>query len=75
MLDACAGHLRQRMRDPVEDYEKINGELKKFSPLLWRFRELVAANKTDLPESAEHLARFEERPWRGVTFRRRPFRV
>ena len=46
------------MRDPIEDYEKINDELKKFSPLLAEIPQLVAANKTDLPESEENLARF-----------------
>ena len=48
------------MRDPIEDYEKINDELKKFSPLLAEIPQLVAANKTDLPESEENLARFRE---------------
>ncbi len=48
------------MRDPIEDYEKINDELRKFSPLLGEIPQLVAANKTDLPESEENLARFKE---------------
>lgn len=48
------------MRDPIEDYEKINDELKKFSPLLAEIPQLVAANKTDLPEAEENLARFRE---------------
>ncbi|MCE5188845.1 MAG: GTPase ObgE [Eubacteriales bacterium] len=48
------------MRDPIEDYEKINDELKKFSPLLTEIPQLVAANKTDLPEAEENLARFKE---------------
>lgn len=48
------------MRDPIEDYEKINDELKKFSPLLAEIPQLVAANKTDLPESEENLVRFRE---------------
>ena len=47
-------------RDPIEDYEKINDELKKFSPLLTEIPQLVAANKTDLPEAEENLARFRE---------------
>ena len=47
-------------RDPIEDYEKINDELKKFSPLLAEIPQLVAANKTDLPEAEENLARFRE---------------
>ena len=45
-------------RDPFEDYEKINAELAKFSPQLAAIPQLVAANKTDLPDSAENLLRF-----------------
>jgi len=48
------------MRDPVEDYQKINDELTKFSPVLGEIPQLVAANKTDLPEAEENLARFKE---------------
>ena len=48
------------LRDPIEDYEKINDELKKFSPLLAEIPQLVAANKTDLPEAEENLARFRK---------------
>ncbi|MEN6634318.1 MAG: GTPase ObgE [Clostridiaceae bacterium] len=48
------------MRDPIEDFQKINDELTKFSPLLGDIPQLVAANKTDLPESEENLARFKE---------------
>lgn len=48
------------MRDPVEDFQKINDELTKFSPMLGEIPQLVAANKTDLPESEENLARFQK---------------
>ena len=48
------------MRDPVEDFQKINDELSKFSPLLAEIPQLVAANKTDLPEAEENLARFQK---------------
>ncbi len=48
------------MRDPIEDFQKINDELTKFSPMLGEIPQLVAANKTDLPESEENLARFKE---------------
>jgi len=48
------------LRDPIEDYEKINDELKKFSPLLAEIPQLVAANKTDLPEAEENLAKFRK---------------
>ena len=48
------------MRDPVEDFQKINDELSKFSPMLAEIPQLVAANKTDLPEAEENLARFQK---------------
>lgn len=48
------------LRDPLEDYEKINDELQKFSPKLAEIPQLVAANKTDLPESERNLARFQQ---------------
>jgi len=48
------------LRDPIEDYEKINDELKKFSPLLAEIPQLVAANKTDLPEAEDNLASFRK---------------
>lgn len=44
-------------RDPVEDFEKINAELKTFDPELAKRPQIVAANKTDLatPEQVERL--------------------
>ncbi len=48
------------MRDPVEDYQKINDELSKFSPALSALPQLVAANKIDLPDAEENLLRFRE---------------
>ncbi|HZK39002.1 MAG TPA: GTPase ObgE [Clostridia bacterium] len=44
-------------RDPVEDFEKINAELKTFDPELAKRPQIVAANKTDLatPEQVEKL--------------------
>ncbi len=47
------------MRDPIEDFQKINDELTKFSPLLGDIPQLVAANKTDLPEAEENLSKFK----------------
>ena len=47
------------MRDPIEDFQKINDELVKFSPILGEIPQLVAANKTDLPEAEENLAKFK----------------
>ena len=48
------------LRDPLDDYEKINAELWKFSEQLASIPQLVAANKTDLPEAEANLARFVE---------------
>lgn len=48
------------LRDPLDDYRKINDELAKFSPLLAELPQLVAANKTDLPDAEENLRRFRE---------------
>ncbi len=45
-------------RDPIEDFEKINAELKSYSEKLSKKPMLVAANKTDLAE-AEDCERFE----------------
>jgi GTP-binding protein len=48
------------LRDPLDDYEKINEELEKFSPALRQIPQLVAANKTDLPDAEANLQRFLE---------------
>ena len=45
-------------RDPIEDYEAINAELRQYSPTLAERPQLVAANKTDLDPEGEALARF-----------------
>lgn len=45
-------------RDPIEDFEKINKELKKYSDKLARKPQIVAANKIDLlPEDSDNLER------------------
>lgn len=49
------------MRDPCEDYDKINLELSKFSQRLTELPQIVAANKTDLPDSEENLRRLHEK--------------
>ena len=47
-------------RDPLEDYEKINGELKKYSDKLSRKLQIIAANKVDaLEEGSDNLERLE----------------
>jgi len=46
-------------RDPIADYETIQAELRAFSPKLAALPQIVAANKTDLPDAAEHLDRLK----------------
>jgi len=48
-------------RDPIEDFEAINKELKEYSPELADRPQLVVANKTDiLPEGSELLNEFRD---------------
>ena len=44
-------------RDPVEDFNAINGELTKYGLRLEERPQIVVANKTDLCEDGENLAR------------------
>ncbi len=44
-------------RDPVEDFETINAELKKYDPALASRPQIVAANKCDIAEDGEPLAK------------------
>ena len=46
-------------RDPVEDYHKINGELRRYSDALMDRTQILVANKIDLPTAAEHLPALE----------------
>ncbi len=48
-------------RDPGEDFEKINLELKEYSEDLFFKHTIVAANKMDLPGASANLRRFESR--------------
>lgn len=47
-------------RDPLEDFQKINDELKLYSEKLVNKPQVVACNKMDLPESAENYRRVSE---------------
>lgn len=40
-------------RDPIEDFEKINEELKKFNPELAKRKQIVVGNKIDLAEDEQ----------------------
>ncbi|WP_284637911.1 GTPase ObgE [Paenibacillus silviterrae] len=48
-------------RDPFEDWQKINEELKLYNAQLEDRPQLVVANKMDMPEAEEHLAEFQRR--------------
>ncbi|QJW46449.1 GTPase ObgE [bacterium BFN5] len=47
-------------RDPIEDYHKINNELKLYNERLAKRPQIVAANKMDLPDSAENYDKVVE---------------
>ncbi|EEG78129.1 GTPase ObgE [Dethiobacter alkaliphilus] len=44
-------------RDPVDDYHQINDELRLYDERLSRLTQVVAANKTDLPQAEDGLNR------------------
>ena len=47
-------------RNPVEDYHKINSELKRYSEKIAARTQILVANKIDLPQSQEHLPELEK---------------
>ncbi len=48
-------------RNPIEDYEIIRGEVDKFDNKLMIKREIVIANKMDLPDAENNLKLFKEK--------------
>lgn len=54
----CGGRLCSEGRDPVEDFETINAELKQYSPELASRKMIVAANKTDIMADPALLDKF-----------------
>ena len=48
-------------RNPIDDYEVINKELKDFNEKIIKKPQIVVANKMDLEESKENLKRFKEK--------------
>ncbi|MGG1312395.1 GTPase ObgE [Cohnella laeviribosi] len=48
-------------RDPYDDWVKINEELRLYNAKLAERPQIVAANKMDIPEAADHLAVFREK--------------
>ena len=47
-------------RDPVEDYAKINEELRLYSAKLAECPQILVANKADLPEAEENVERLRQ---------------
>lgn len=48
-------------RDPFDDWQKINDELRLYNPLLAERPQIVAANKMDMPEAEENLKAFGDK--------------
>ena len=48
-------------RDPYDDYITIRKELETFSPKLLNKKEIIIANKIDLPNSKENLEKFKNK--------------
>ncbi len=48
-------------RDPLEDFEIINAELKNYSETLSALPQIVALNKTDVPGAEQNIARFRKK--------------
>ena len=48
------------LKNPIDDFEKINFELKEYSDKLARRKQLVVANKMDLPEGRENFERVKK---------------
>lgn len=47
-------------RNPIEDYRIIREEIKNYNEILYKKKEIVVANKMDLPISKENLKKFKE---------------
>ena len=47
-------------RDPVQDFDAINQELREYSPALAERPQIVCANKVDILENPEHLERLRQ---------------
>ncbi|MFI3260224.1 MAG: GTPase ObgE [bacterium] len=48
-------------RSPIEDYELIRKEIDKFNDKLSQKKEIIVANKMDLPDAAENLLLFKKK--------------
>ena len=47
-------------RDPIQDYEQLNIELGHYNDLLTKLPQIIAVNKTDMPEAKANLTRVQE---------------
>ncbi|WP_409270792.1 GTPase ObgE [Neobacillus sp. SCS-31] len=47
-------------RDPFDDYQKINDELKQYNLRLTERPQIIVANKMDMPDAEENLKSFKE---------------
>ena len=50
----------QEGRDPIDDFYKINEELKQYSDKLSLKEQIIVLNKTDLPEAMENVAKIKK---------------
>ena len=48
-------------RDPIQDYETIRNEMVKYSDILARKKEIILANKMDLPDANKNLELFKNK--------------
>ena len=46
-------------RDPIEDYEQLNLELRHYNELLTKLPQIIALNKIDMPDAAANLKRVQ----------------
>ena len=53
-------------RNPLEDYEVIRKELNEFSPKLLEKKEIIIANKMDLPNAEDNLKEFKKKVGREI---------
>ena len=52
---------RTEGRDPFDDYQKINGELKKYNENLFDKPQIIIANKMDMPNAKKYLEQFKDK--------------
>lgn len=54
-------------RDPYEDYVTINRELSEYDTNLGKKKQIIVANKMDMPDAQEHLEKFKDQIKEDVT--------